>query len=149
MTEEQRQKLLDAAASLSILAYQAHQRQQDNHALHLEQLRQRVELTQAGEEVTARDLSPARVARAASSLDAAALVLGTPTDADPDARARNPFDDQLYAVERAVEAVELVFASVRSHALDNDDPVARLWRDVRIGAHHARALISRLRMLGA
>lgn len=117
--------------------------------LHLEQMRQRVELTQAGEEVTARDLSPVRVARAASSLDAAALVLCTPTDADPDAQARNPFDDQLYAVERAAEAVGQVFASVRSHALDNDDPVARLWRDVRIGTHHARDLVSRLRMLGA
>jgi len=39
MTEEQREKLLDAAASLSVLANQASQRQQENHALHLEQLR--------------------------------------------------------------------------------------------------------------
>ncbi|MEI7056684.1 hypothetical protein WBG06_12775 [Nocardioides sp. CCNWLW239] len=117
--------------------------------IHFTELRQRVELTQAGEEVTSRDLSPIRVARAASSLDAADLVLRTPTDTDPDAQARNPFDDQLYAIERSVEAVGLVFGSVRSHALDNDDPVARLWRDVRVGAHHARALVSRLRMLGA
>lgn len=114
---------------------------------HLEQTRARVALSHGGEDVTARDLSPARVARAASSLDAAALVLRGP--ADPDALPRDPFDDQLFAVERAAEAAGLVFSSVRGHALDNDDPVARLWRDVRVGAQHARALISRLRVLGA
>ena len=62
---------------------------------------------------------------------------------------KRPFEEQLYAVDRAVESAGLVFASVRGHALDNNDPVARFWRDVRVGGHHARALIGRLRLLGA
>jgi 3-hydroxy-9,10-secoandrosta-1,3,5(10)-triene-9,17-dione monooxygenase len=118
--------------------------------VHLEQTRQRVARSHGGEEITARDLSPARVARAASYVDAAALVLHPDHRADdPDAHPRSAFDDQSYAVERAVEAAEMVFGSARSHVLENDDPVARLWRDVRVGAQHAQALIERLRMLAA
>ncbi|WP_408898067.1 hypothetical protein ACJ5H2_02945 [Nocardioides sp. R1-1] len=117
---------------------------------HLEQSRQRLALSHGGEDVTALDLSPARIARAASLLDGAALVLREQAAGhhDPDDQPRDPFEDQLYAVDRAVETTALVFASLRAHALDNDDPVARLWRDVRVGGYHARALISRLRALG-
>jgi 3-hydroxy-9,10-secoandrosta-1,3,5(10)-triene-9,17-dione monooxygenase len=117
--------------------------------VHLEQVRQRVALSHGGEDVSARDLSPAKVGRAASQLDAATLLLREQAgaEADPDAAPRDPFDDQLYAVDRAVEAAGLVFGSVRGHALANDDPVARLWRDVRVGAHHARSLIGMLRAL--
>jgi len=119
--------------------------------VHLEQVRHRVALSHGGEDVSNRDLSPAKVGRAASQLDAATLLLREQAgvEADPDAVPRDPFDDQLYAVDRAVEAVGLVFGSVRGHALANDDPVARLWRDVRVGAHHARLLIGRLRTLGS
>ena len=119
--------------------------------VHLAQIRHRVERSHGGEDVTARDLSPARVARAASQLDAADLVLREQLAAEPDPEAvgRDPFEEQLYAVDRAVESAGLVFASVRGHALDNNDPVARFWRDVRVGGHHARALIGRLRVLGA
>ncbi|TNM48131.1 hypothetical protein FHP29_02170 [Nocardioides albidus] len=117
---------------------------------HLEQSRQRLALSHGGEDVTALDLSPARIARAASLLDGAALVLREQAIGhhDPDDQPRDPFEDQLYAVDRAVETTGLVFASLRAHALDNDDPVARLWRDVRVGGYHARALISRLRAFG-
>jgi 3-hydroxy-9,10-secoandrosta-1,3,5(10)-triene-9,17-dione monooxygenase len=119
--------------------------------VHLEQVRHRVALSHGGEDVSARDLSPAKVGRAASQLDAATLLLREQAgvEADPDSVPRDPFDDQLYAVDRAVEAAGLVFGSVRGHALANDDPVARLWRDVRVGAHHARSLIGRLRTLGS
>lgn len=117
---------------------------------HLDQSRQRLALSHGGEDVTALDLSPARIARAASLVDGAALVLREQAIGhhDPDDQPRDPFEDQLYAVDRAVEATGLVFASLRAHALDNDDPVARLWRDVRVGGYHARALINRLRALG-
>jgi 3-hydroxy-9,10-secoandrosta-1,3,5(10)-triene-9,17-dione monooxygenase len=118
--------------------------------VHLEQVRHRVALSHGGEDVSARDLSPAKVGRAASQLDAATLLLREQAgiEADPDSAPRDPFDDQLYAVDRAVEAAGLVFGSVRGHALANDDPVARLWRDVRVGAHHARSLIGMLRTPG-
>lgn len=117
---------------------------------HLDQSRRRLALSHGGEDVTALDLSPARIARAASLVDGAALVLREQATGhhDPDDQPRDPFEDQLYAVDRAVEATALVFASLRAHALDNGDPVARLWRDVRVGGYHARALISRLRALG-
>lgn len=113
---------------------------------HVEQVRSRVAVSHAGEEVT-RDLAPASIARASSQVDAASLILTAPHE-DPDARPRDPFEDQLYAVDQAVEAAAHAFASARAHALDADDPVARLWRDVRVGAHHARGLVERLRTIG-
>lgn len=115
---------------------------------HLQQVRRRVDITHGGEDVSAAGLSPARIGRAASQLDAAvhALVARIP---DPDGLPQEPLEQQRFAVERAVEGAELVFSSVRGHALDNGDPVARLWRDVQVGAHHTRALLSWLRTLGS
>lgn len=115
---------------------------------HVQQVRRRTALSHGGEDVGAAGLSPARVGRAASQLDAALHVLDV-TASDPDGLPQVPLEQQRFAVERAVEGISLVFGSVRGHALDNGDPVARLWRDVQVGAQHARALLSRLRQLGA
>lgn len=114
---------------------------------HLQQVRRRVELTHGGEDVSAAGLSPARVGRAASQLDAAAHLLAS-RDGDPDGLPQEPLEQLRFAIDRAVEGAELVFGSVRGHALDNGDPVARLWRDVQVGAHHTRALVAWLRTLG-
>ncbi len=115
---------------------------------HVQQVRRRTELSHGGEDVGAAGLSPARVGRAASQIDAAVHALDV-TASDPDGLHQEPLEQQRFAVERAVEGISLVFGSVRGHALDNGDPVARLWRDVQVGAQHARALLSRLRQLGA
>lgn len=115
---------------------------------HVQQVRRRVELSHGGEDVTAAGLSPARIGRAASQVDAAAQLLAGPAD-DPDALPQEPLEQLRFAIDRAVEGAELVFGSVRGHALDNGDPVARLWRDVQVGAHHTRALVSWLRTIGS
>ncbi len=115
---------------------------------HVQQVRRRVELTHGGEDVSAAGLSPARIGRAASQIEAAAHLLAGSVD-DPDGLPQEPLEQLRFAVDRAVEGAELVFGSVRGHALDNGDPVARLWRDVQVGAHHTRALVSWLRTLGS
>lgn len=113
---------------------------------HVEQVRRRVALSHGGEDVAPAGSSPARIGRAASQIDAAVHAL-QPEVVDPDGLPQEPLERQWFATERAVEGAELVFGSVRGHALDNGDPVARLWRDVQVGAQHMRALISWLRTL--
>lgn len=117
---------------------------------HLDQVRRRVERSHGGEDIRVGDLAPTMTARAASILDAAALILRSPAapDVDPDALPQDRFEHQIYAANRAVQAAELVFSSARTHALTDDDPVARLWRDVRVGGHQAHALTDRLRTMG-
>ncbi|WP_181407672.1 acyl-CoA dehydrogenase family protein [Nocardioides sambongensis] len=115
---------------------------------HVAQVAARVALSHGGEEVRTGDLSPTKVGRAASLLDAAALLLAGDVDTDPDGLPQDRLEHQVYAVNRSVQAAELVFSSMRTHALDADDPVARLWRDVRVGGDQARTLTTRLRSLG-
>ena len=114
---------------------------------HVAQVRDRIGRSHGGEEVRTGDLSPTMVGRAASMIDAAGLLLREGSGVDADALPQDPFEHQVYAVNRAVQATGLVFGSVRGHALTNDDPVARLWRDVRVGAQRAHTLIGRLRLL--
>lgn len=112
---------------------------------HVEQMRARVTVSHGGEDVAERGLSPVRVARAASEIDAAVLELQAifrgSDDRLPPALAADAWRDQRRAVERAWEAAGLVFDSVRSHALTGD-AVARFWRDARVGAYHASRLVA-------
>ncbi|TYL55881.1 hypothetical protein FXB39_01365 [Nocardioides sp. BGMRC 2183] len=112
---------------------------------HCTQMRHRIDRTHGGEQIRTGDRSPTMIGRAATMLDAAQLLLQGPDV--PDALPQDPYEHQTYAVNRAVQATELVFSSSASHALADDDPVARLWRDVRVGAREAGDLTARLRML--
>ena len=107
--------------------------------------RERVRLFRGS--VAAEPATQARVAESAADLDAARLCLyqsfadmlgiasqGAPLPVDLVARANR---DQVLAVQRAVAAVDRVFANAGGRAISLDNPLQRAWRDIHAGAAHA------------
>lgn len=113
---------------------------------YLERMRDRSRLSLGGGRFVEDPFAQVAVARAASQLDAAILQ----TDRNvaeawshasanrlipPELRLRVR-RDQVMGVERAIEAVDLLFKTAGGNSLRSGDPVERAWRDAHAGSVH-------------
>ncbi|WP_433873689.1 3-hydroxy-9,10-secoandrosta-1,3,5(10)-triene-9,17-dione monooxygenase oxygenase subunit [Saccharopolyspora sp. CA-218241] len=114
---------------------------------YVETARDRTRLSLGGGRFAEDPFAHAAVARAASQIDAAVLQLernlaelldcahrGEDPPRELRLRARR---DQVHGTERALEAVDRLFAMAGGRALRRGDPIERAWRDVHAGGMHA------------
>ena len=114
---------------------------------YLEQMRDRSRLSLGGGRFAEDHFAQVAVARAASQLDAAILqtdrnvtdiwarvVAHEPIPMRLRLRARR---DQVMGVERAVEAIDLLFKTAGGNSLRTGNPIERAWRDAHAGSVHA------------
>jgi 3-hydroxy-9,10-secoandrosta-1,3,5(10)-triene-9,17-dione monooxygenase len=113
---------------------------------YLEQMRDRSRLSLGGGRFAEDHFAQVAVARAASQLDAAILqtdrnvtdiwarvVAHEPIPMRLRLRARR---DQVMGVERAVEAIDLLFKTAGGNSLRTGNPIERAWRDAHAGSVH-------------
>jgi 3-hydroxy-9,10-secoandrosta-1,3,5(10)-triene-9,17-dione monooxygenase len=116
-------------------------------AAYLELMRDRSRLSLGGVNLPTDQAAQVAVARAGSEIDAADLQLSRNLR-DMYERARRRHDismdlrlrarrDQVLAAERAVTAIDLVFAAARGMALRRATPIERAWRNAHTGSAHA------------
>lgn len=101
---------------------------------HVDEIRKRISVSFARENLTDRGSSTVEVARAASDLDVARLQVQTSTSI-PDGvdRLVAAVWAQRQAVVRARDVADRLLGSSRRHALDASAPVIRGWHDVHAG----------------
>lgn len=113
---------------------------------YLEQMRDRSRLSLGGGRFAEDHFAQVAVARAASQLDAAILQTDrNVADIWAHALAREPIPmrlrlrarrDQVMGVERAVEAIDLLFKTAGGNSLRTGNPIERAWRDAHAGSVH-------------
>jgi 3-hydroxy-9,10-secoandrosta-1,3,5(10)-triene-9,17-dione monooxygenase len=113
---------------------------------YLERMRDRSRLSLGGGRFAEDPFAQVAVARAASQLDAAILQTDrNVAEAWAHASANHPIPselrlrvrrDQVMGVERAIEAVDLLFKTAGGNSLRSGDPVERAWRDSHAGSVH-------------
>lgn len=113
---------------------------------YLERMRDRSRLSLGGGRFAEDPFAQVAVARAASQLDAAILQTDrnvTEAWAHANANRLIPSElrlrvrrDQVMGVERAIEAVDLLFKTAGGNSLRSGDPVERAWRDAHAGSVH-------------
>jgi len=113
---------------------------------YLERMRDRSRLSLGGGRFAEDPFAQVAVARAASQLDAAVLQTDrNVAEAWAHASANRPIPselrlrvrrDQVMGVERAIEAVDLLFKTAGGNSLRSGDPVERAWRDAHAGSVH-------------
>jgi 3-hydroxy-9,10-secoandrosta-1,3,5(10)-triene-9,17-dione monooxygenase len=113
---------------------------------YLERMRDRSRLSLGGGRFAEDPFAQVAVARAASQLDAAVLQTDrNVAEAWAHASASRPIPselrlrvrrDQVMGVERAIEAVDLLFKTAGGNSLRSGDPVERAWRDAHAGSVH-------------
>ncbi|MPY79418.1 MAG: flavin-dependent monooxygenase [Actinophytocola sp.] len=113
---------------------------------HITRMRERVRLSYGGQKVAEDPFAHVRVARAASEIDAAILQLEHNISEQlrfADAGEEIPYElrlrarrDQVRGTERAIEAIELLFANSGGHSLKSGNPIERHWRDAHAGSVH-------------
>lgn len=114
---------------------------------HVEHQGKRVRAAYAGEKAKDDPFAKVRIAEAASDIDAAwgqlsgnlqaeydLLVAGEEVPMELRLKARR---DQVRATGRAIASIDRLFENSGAHALDNDTPIQRFWRDAHAGRVHA------------
>lgn len=110
---------------------------------HVEQVKERLASSYGGEEIADHAASTIQVARTASDIDAAGLqIIGSVRDVEDLSTAVRA---HRQAIARARDAADALLGSSRRHALDESDPVSRLWGDVHAGCRLAVGLFDSLR----
>lgn len=126
---------------------------------HVETQRKRVRAAYAGEKAAEDPFAHVRVARAASEVDAAWLMVQANMRDMQATIARGekiPLDtrfkvrrDQVVGTERALRAIDIMFESAGARALDRGNYLQQVWRDAHAGRVHAANDPERaLRMFG-
>jgi 3-hydroxy-9,10-secoandrosta-1,3,5(10)-triene-9,17-dione monooxygenase len=113
---------------------------------YLARMRDRSRLSLGGGRFAEDQFAQVAVARASSQIDAAILqndrnvrevwacaVARDPIPAELRLRVRR---DQVLGVERAIEAVDLLFRTAGGHSLRTGTPIERAWRDAHAGSVH-------------
>ena len=117
------------------------------YAAHVEHQGKRVRAAYAGEKAKDDPFAKVRIAEAASDIDAAWTQLSGNLQAEYDlllAGQEVPMElrlkarrDQVRATGRAIASIDRLFENSGAHALDNDTPIQRFWRDAHAGRVHA------------
>lgn len=117
------------------------------YAAHVEHQGKRVRAAYAGEKAKDDPFAKVRIAEAASDIDAAWSQLSGNLQAEYDlllAGQEVPMElrlkarrDQVRATGRAIASIDRLFENSGAHALDNDTPIQRFWRDAHAGRVHA------------
>jgi 3-hydroxy-9,10-secoandrosta-1,3,5(10)-triene-9,17-dione monooxygenase len=117
------------------------------YAAHVEHQGKRVRAAYAGEKAKDDPFAKVRIAEAASDIDAAWSQLSGNLQAEYDlllAGQEVPMElrlkarrDQVRATGRAISSIDRLFENSGAHALDNDTPIQRFWRDAHAGRVHA------------